>query len=278
MRLINEATLATRGFRPLILPHHTPKSLFGTGARSARRAGAGDDFFEYRPYVFGDNAQKIDWRQSARSDDVLIREQDRLLPHRVYIFCDNSAAMQFNSRGNLPTKAYNAQLLLLSLSTLLTQGESEIMPLGGVPRHYTLDELARHISTSENEMPETPDIKQRSHVIIISDFRQGAQAWKKIIGEFSGMGAFGSCIQLLDPMEHQFPLYGRVRLESAEDDDSMIISSADAVRPIYLARLAKEKNAMAELCHRFGWHWISLTTDMAPRQQLGQIQKKLVQP
>lgn len=277
MRLITEATEAAQGFRPLILQHHTPKSLFGTGARSARRAGAGDDFFEYRPYVFGDNAQKIDWRQSARSDDVLIREQDRLLPHRVYIFCDNSAAMQFNSRGSLPTKAYNAQLLLLSLSILLMQGESEVMPLGAVPRHHNLDELAQYISTSENEIPEITDIKQRSHIIIISDFRQGEAYWREIIGKFSAKGAFGSCIQLLDPMEHQFPLYGRVRLESAEDDDSMIIPSADAVRPIYLARLEKEKNAMAQLCHRFGWHWISLTTDMAPRQQLGQIQKKLVQ-
>lgn len=278
MRLVAEASAAAKGFKPLILPHHAPKTLFGTGARSARMAGAGEDFFQYRDYGFGDNAQQIDWRQSARSDDIYIRERERMLPHRIYLYCDPSPAMQFNSRGSLPTKSYAAQRLLLAVSALLMQGEGNVMPLSGAPGRRSLDELARMFSDeTQGEFPRMQKLPARSYVIIASDFHQGSEIWQKIIAEISEMGAIGICIQMLDPIEEEFPLYGRVRLESAEDDSSMIIPSADIVRPIYLERLKREQNVMQKTCMQYGWRWMTMSSDVEPRRQLSQLLQLLAQ-
>lgn len=271
MRLVAEASDIAKGFKPLVLPHHAPKTLFGTGARSSRQAGSGEDFFEYRPYDSGDNAQRIDWRQSARTDHLLVRERERLVPHRVYLYCDNTSAMQFNSRGSLPTKSYAGQRLLLALAALLMQGESQVMTLNDTPISRSLPELARRLSgVEERGMPALPKLAARSHILIVSDFRQGVDAWKNIIAPASEMGVTGTCIQMLDPVEEEFPLYGRVRLESAENNDDMIIPSADIVRPIYLERLQRAQQAMRSLCLQYGWRWISLTTDMESRIQLSE--------
>lgn len=40
----------------------------------ARRAGAGDDFYRLRPYMASDAARRIDWRSSARHDELHVRE------------------------------------------------------------------------------------------------------------------------------------------------------------------------------------------------------------
>lgn len=279
MRLIAEASDIARGFKPLILPHHAPKTLFGTGARSGRQSGPGEDFFQYRDYVFGDDAKQIDWRRSARGDGVLMRERERLLPHDVYLECDNSPAMQFNSRPHLPTKAYAAQRLLLAAAQLLMQGESRMMALRGVVSRpqVNLMELADAISQTHEggALPPLPSLKPHSYILIVSDFRQGATQWKNFVTRASEMGAVGACVQILDPMEHEFPLYGRVRLDSAENDDSILIASADAMRPLYLERLAREQNSMQKLCATHGWRWLSLTTDTPPRAQLGHVLQAL---
>ncbi len=288
MKLIAEASAAAQGFRPLILPHHAPKSLFGTGARTANRSGAGEDFFQYREYGFGDDTRQIDWRQSARGDDIFIREHERLLPHLVYLDCDTSPAMQFNSRPGLPTKAYAAQRLLLAAAQLLMQGESKVASLrassapvnsNGSTRKNNLTELAHEICTAhDNAIPPLPTLKPHSFLLLASDFRQGAAAWHDFITRASVMGLSGACVQMLDPVEHEFPFYGRVRLESAENDDTAVIPSADIVRPIYLERMAREQTAMEQHCRRHGWFWLSLTTDQAPRVQLSQLLQMLGTP
>ncbi|HRJ13280.1 MAG TPA: hypothetical protein PKW15_08570, partial [Alphaproteobacteria bacterium] len=128
----------------------------------------------------------------------------------------------------------------------------------------------------DEEFLSLPKLAPRSFVILASDFRQSTAYWKKIISEISEMGAGGICIQMLDPIEDEFPLYGRVRLESAEDDSTMVIPGADMVRPIYLQRLREQKDMMKDLCLQYNWQWINLNTDITPRKQLSQILQILV--
>jgi uncharacterized protein (DUF58 family) len=277
MRLVVEAAEIIHGFKPLLLRQHAPNSLFGTGARSARRAGSGEDFFQYRDYAPGESTLRIDWRQSARSDDIFIREQERLLPHRVYMDCDNSPAMQFNSRGSLPTKAYAAQRLLLACVALLIQGESHVMPLYGEAKKTALPELA-HALQNDNSGTQLPMLKNNDVVFLASDFCGNQQRWHDMIRHISNSGAWGVCIQMLDPIEHDFPLYGRLRLESAEDDSHIVIPGGDMARPIYLARLQAAKREMQNTCQKYNWHWLEFSSAQPPRQQLSRLIESLAKP
>jgi uncharacterized protein (DUF58 family) len=46
------------------------------GDHGRRRAGMGDEFWQYRPAHAGDSARMIDWRRSARSDSHFVRERE----------------------------------------------------------------------------------------------------------------------------------------------------------------------------------------------------------
>ncbi|MGI9464795.1 MAG: DUF58 domain-containing protein, partial [Aestuariivirgaceae bacterium] len=59
-------------FPPLLIAADRIANAVVHGMHGRRRAGPGEDFWQYRPYSPGDAAQTIDWRKSARSDRVLI--------------------------------------------------------------------------------------------------------------------------------------------------------------------------------------------------------------
>ena len=47
------------------------------GDHGRRRAGLGDDFWQYRPVQVGDSQRMIDHRRSARGDQQFVREIGR---------------------------------------------------------------------------------------------------------------------------------------------------------------------------------------------------------
>jgi len=46
------------------------------GVHGRRRIGQGETFWQFRRYQAGDSAGRIDWRQSAKSQPVYIRENE----------------------------------------------------------------------------------------------------------------------------------------------------------------------------------------------------------
>ena len=46
------------------------------GAHGRRRAGVGDDFWQYRPAQAGDSRRSIDHRRSAMGDHEFVRERE----------------------------------------------------------------------------------------------------------------------------------------------------------------------------------------------------------
>jgi uncharacterized protein (DUF58 family) len=67
----------------------------GTGAlngaeRQAVRtlAPTGDEFFALRPYVVGDELRRVHWRNSARTDDLVVRQEERPRRGQVIVLLD----------------------------------------------------------------------------------------------------------------------------------------------------------------------------------------------
>ena len=58
----------------------------------------------------------IDWRQSARSRHLFVREQEWEAAESVWLWCDLSASMAFRSGPSLPLKWERAALLTLALA------------------------------------------------------------------------------------------------------------------------------------------------------------------
>ena len=68
------------------------------GLHGRRRAGAGENFWQYRRFVSGEPAQNVDWRRSARDDHLYVREQEWEAAHTVWLWPDRSPSMAFASR------------------------------------------------------------------------------------------------------------------------------------------------------------------------------------
>ena len=70
------AETAAAGLPDLMLAAERLAVSVDPGAHGLRRAGTGEDFWQYRPAMTGDPAGLIDWRRSARSDATFVRERE----------------------------------------------------------------------------------------------------------------------------------------------------------------------------------------------------------
>jgi uncharacterized protein (DUF58 family) len=73
------------------------EQLAGTvllGDHGRRRAGLGDDFWQYRPLRAGDSYRHIDWRRSARGDEHFVREREWQIAQSVQLWVDPGASMR----------------------------------------------------------------------------------------------------------------------------------------------------------------------------------------
>lgn len=74
------------------------------GEHGRRRAGMGDEFWQYRPAHAGDEARMIDWRRSGRSDAHFVREKEWQAAQSVLIWVDDSASMGFAGDKTHPVR------------------------------------------------------------------------------------------------------------------------------------------------------------------------------
>lgn len=100
------------------------------GEHARRQAGAGERFRQYRPFDAQDGAAAIDWRRSARSDGLFVRESEWETAQSYYLWSDLSASMHYRSDPGLPVKRDRALLLLLALAMLLARGGERVALLG----------------------------------------------------------------------------------------------------------------------------------------------------
>ena len=81
----------------LILEARRVASTVIHGLHGRRRAGPGENFWQYRRFVSGEPAQNVDWRRSARDDHLYVREREWEASHTVWIWPDRSPSMTFAS-------------------------------------------------------------------------------------------------------------------------------------------------------------------------------------
>ena len=115
-QLRRRAEAAASKLPPLLArAEHLANTVF-LGDHGRRRAGAGDDFWQYRPLQEGDSFRMIDWRRSAKSDAQYVRQREWQIAQSVSLWIDGSASMSYASDTSLAPKSDRAQVLALALS------------------------------------------------------------------------------------------------------------------------------------------------------------------
>src|SRR6478752_8942386 len=130
---VKQATVGARKLADamprLILEARRVASTVIHGLHGRRRAGPGENFWQYRRFMSGEPAQNVDWRRSARDDHLYVREQEWEAAHTVWIWPDRSASMAFASRQARDSKLERTLIVAFALAELLVSGGERV----GVP-------------------------------------------------------------------------------------------------------------------------------------------------
>lgn len=242
------------------------EQLAGTvllGEHGRRRAGMGDDFWQYRPLRSGDTLRSIDWRRSARGDDQFVREREWQIAQSVQMWVDSSASMRFSSSRDLPHKGDRARLIALAVSILLIRGGERVgftgwslPPRNGDIQVLRLAEALSQDTPDDYSDPEHRGIIPQSRALFVSDFMGDIDTVELALTKAADRGVRGVLLQVLDPTEESFPFKGRTIFESMGGSLAHETLKAGDLRARYLERLAERKARLEHLSRLTGWQYL----------------------
>jgi len=261
VELWRRAEAAAAALRPYAVSADRRLRATDRGVHARRRAGPGDSFWQFRPYGPGEPVNRIDWRRSARSDSLFVRQYEWETAQNVWLWVDGSPSMHFRSEGARESKADRAAVLALAAGKLLAGAGERIALYGADDRaaggQYGLNRLrealARTRVSDDEAFPAATALPRYSHLVLIGDFLGEEEAARERLRKLVALGVEGHLLQILDPVEEDFPYRGRVAFEGLEDDESILLERSDDLAEGYRQRMRAWIETLRGICARTGW-------------------------
>ncbi len=252
-------------------------STVAHGIHGRRRAGPGETFWQFRQFQSMDSATLIDWRRSASSDTLFVREREWEAAHTVWLWPDMSASMQFASHLSKTTKHDRALVLTLAMAELLVRGGERIALLGLTrpsASRKAATKLAEAIATNANlpqlkeSLPPAERLARFSGVVLMSDFLDPVDQIAERMNEIASGGVSGHMIQILDPAEETLPYSGRTEFLGVEGSERWTADRAEALRADYREALLEHRTGLEQIAKRLGWSFTVHHTDRPASEPL----------
>ena len=275
--LQSRAESLAAGLPNLLLRARRVAATVSGGLHGRRRPGSGEDFWQYRQSQPGDPLTSIDWRQSARSDHLYVRETEWTIARTTRIWADPSPSMRWGSGKflghDLETKHDRACLLAVAMGFLLEQAGERIglldRPGPAFSGRAAPARLAHALiqAAPVDSFPEQ-SAAPRSMVVLLSDFLMPPELIARQAERWAAAGLSGHMLQILDPAEEALPYQGRVRLHGLEREGDMLLAHAESLRDEYGLALDSHRKALAAIARQVGWRFSTHRTDQPARVAL----------
>jgi len=263
------------------------------GIHGRRRAGPGETFWQFRQFGDSDTAQQIDWRRSASSDHLFVREREWEAAHTVWLWSNLSSSMIFQSHLSTTTKRDRALVLMLAIGELLVRGGERIALLGltkpTASRRATtriIEAIASHaIASPAQTMPQTmtagpagqPQTASQSTsqtaflsqplppksrlsryagTILFSDFLEPIEQIEKRLRLLAADGVSGHLVQILDPAEETLPYDGRSEFHSMDGAHRWVADRAESLRQRYMQKMRSHRARLEDIARALGWSFL----------------------
>ena len=237
------------------------------GLHGRRRAGSGENFWQYRRFVSGEPAGRVDWRRSARDDHLYVREQEWEAAHTVWIWPDRSASMLFASPMVWQSKLDRALVVAFALSEILVEG-GERIGLPGVMRptasRNVIERMAEalvHDPSPRASLPPSFAPSPLAEIVVLSDLWSPISEVHSTIAQLSATGAHGHVVQIVDPAEETFPYSGRIEFFEPEGGGAITAGRAETWRSEYEERVERHRGEIRAETDRLGWSFAIHRTD-----------------
>jgi uncharacterized protein (DUF58 family) len=260
---------------PLLVEAERVAQTVAQGVHGRRRVGQGETFWQFRRYQPGDSITAIDWRQTAKSQAVFVRETEWEAAQSVWLWRDSSLSMDYASGAEFPPKRDRAELLLLAAAALLVRGGERVALLGSGELPATgrtgFNRLADALfseSPDGKSLPPAMPLPRAAHVVLFGDFLSPPEEIQATVSSLAARGVGGQMVQILDPAEESLPFKGRVRFAGLEGEGQTVLGRVESVRESYHERLTRHRAAIGDIARRVGWGFIIHHTDSPPQTAL----------
>jgi len=266
-RAVGESATLAAAMPRLILEARRVAATVIHGLHGRRRAGPGENFWQYRRFVSGEPASRVDWRRSARCDHLYVREQEWEAAHTVWIWPDRSPSMVFASPLVRDTKLYRALVVALALAEVLVEG-GERVGIPGLMRptgsRNVIERMAQAILHDRGDRVSLPPDFSPSplaEIVLLSDLWSDIGDVRQTITQLAGCGARGHVVQIVDPAEESFPYWGRIEFVEPEGGGRITAGRAQTWRTDYAARLQRHRAEIRSETDRLSWSFTIHRTD-----------------
>lgn len=262
------ADLAARLPRLVNRAHEIAASV-AYGVHGRKRAGQGETFWQYRPFTNGEAAHRIDWRRSARGDQLYVREREWEAAHDYFFWMDCSPSMAFVSSLAQDDKLSRGVTLGLALADVLVKGGERVAALGltaPISARDVIDRLLRALydgaaDISRDELPPESALRPRARVVLISDFLCDLDALSARLRRYAGAGASGALLMITDPSEESFPFTGETMFLDTDGGPAFHAGDARSLRAAYAKRFDAHREAVREAARASGFLFLQHHTD-----------------
>jgi uncharacterized protein (DUF58 family) len=262
---------------PLLVAAERVAASVAQGAHGRRRVGTGETFWQFRRYQPGDALTRVDWRQSAKTAHIFVRENEWEAAQTVWLWRDDSPSMHWRSTKALPTKRERADLLALALSVLLVRGGERVSLAGSdVPASAARSitpRLALWLTGQStwhqgSGLPPDEPLPRHARAVLIGDLLSPLDPVRAAVSRLAGRGVRGHLVQVLDPAEETLPFDGRVEFRGLEGEGRLLVPNVQAVREAYREKLAAQRDGLAAIARAAGWTLTLHRTDKPPQTAL----------
>ncbi|MCP4547537.1 MAG: DUF58 domain-containing protein [bacterium] len=238
------------------------------------------EFSEYRPYIPGEPASRVDWKAFARTDRHFVKLFEEETNLRGTLLLDGSRSMDFSGDPHRVTKFRYASMLTAGLAYLLIHQQDavglitfdeqirRILPARSVRRH--LYDLL--IALEQNEPGGMTDVGDALHraaervgrrglVILLSDLLDDPERVLAGLKHFRHRGHEVLVFHILDPLERDLDIRREVRLEDLETGEHL------RTQPWFIRKEVGERvdawvRGLESECRTHRIEYVPLTTDM----------------
>ena len=188
------------------------------GFHGRRRAGQGENFWQYRQAVPGDPRSAVDWRRSGKSDQQFIREMEWEAAQTVSIWVDDAQSMDYRDAEHFKarSKCERAALLALALSVLLIRagervalmGTDAAQPRAGRAQLNRMAHGARHRARDvrpDYGVPPADRMAQGGRAVFFSDFLGDIEAMKPALAHAADRGCAAASCRCWTRARRSFP-------------------------------------------------------------------------
>jgi uncharacterized protein (DUF58 family) len=252
----------------LVLESRRVAATLSHGIHGRRRAGVGESFWQFRPFVTGEAAHRIDWRRSGRDDRLYVREREWETAHTIWFWIDRSASMAYMSDLAQAPKIERALVLGLALGDSFVEAGERVGLLGLMPPRASR-QIAEKIGETlvgdrwslDDDLPPRAPVATLDEAVLISDFLSPVSEIAAAVEAISGRGARGHLVMIVDPVEETFPFQGQAVLHDLEVGLQLRVGDAGSWGRAYRNRITAHREAVAEAARRRGWTFTIHRTD-----------------